>query len=59
MLKPVSPLQELVLWVLELALGISLVLAKVAVGVVVRQQVAEKAVLLPVAMAQRVAATEW
>lgn len=54
-----SPLQELVLWVLELAPGISLVLAKVAVGVVVRQQVAEKAVPLPVAMVQRVAATEW
>lgn len=47
------------LWVLELAPGISLVLAKVAVGVVVRQQVAEKAVPLPVAMVQRVAVTEW
>lgn len=53
MLEPASSLQELVLGVLELALGISVVLAKVAVGVVV-----EKLVLLLVAMVQTVASTE-
>ena len=42
-------MQELVLWVLELAPGISLVLAKVV----------ENAVPLLVAMVQGVAVTEW